>query len=154
MQPMAPGAAEALRESGSAAPAATSGGQREAAAAGLCPICLGAVDNAAHVDTCLHTFCFACIRQWAAVRAACPLCRQRFGRILHTVRADDDYQEYVLGPPGCQQSAAAAQSVLGTSPRWRYHLRPRPHRRPAARRRGRPPGDGERAPRTSDTSAR
>ncbi|XP_053788666.1 E3 ubiquitin-protein ligase Topors-like isoform X2 [Vidua chalybeata] len=151
---MAPGAAEALQESGSAAPAATSGGQREAAAAGLCSICLGAVDNAAHVDTCLHTFCFACIRQWAAVRAACPLCRQRFGRILHTVRADDDYQEYVLGPPGCQQSAAAAQSVLGTSPRWRYHLRPRPHRRPAARRRGRPPGDGERAPRTSDTSAR
>uniref|UniRef100_A0A674GKP0 RING-type domain-containing protein n=1 Tax=Taeniopygia guttata TaxID=59729 RepID=A0A674GKP0_TAEGU len=61
---MARGAAEALPDSGSAAPAATSGGQREAAAAGPCPICLGDVDNAAHVDTCLHTFCFACIRQW------------------------------------------------------------------------------------------
>uniref|UniRef100_A0A8C5JKT4 RING-type E3 ubiquitin transferase n=1 Tax=Junco hyemalis TaxID=40217 RepID=A0A8C5JKT4_JUNHY len=69
---MARGAAEALQESGSAAPAAPSGGQREAAAAGPCPICLGDLDDAAHVDTCLHTFCFACIRQWAAVRAACP----------------------------------------------------------------------------------
>ncbi|XP_005060935.1 PREDICTED: E3 ubiquitin-protein ligase Topors-like [Ficedula albicollis] len=95
---MARGAEEALQESGSAAPAASGGGQREPAAAGLCPICLGDLDNAAHVGTCLHTFCFGCIRQWAAVRAACPLCRQRFGRILHTVRADDDYQEYELGP--------------------------------------------------------
>lgn len=152
---MARGAAEALQESGSPAPAAPSGEQREAAAAaGLCPICLGDLDNAAHVDTCLHTFCFACIRQWAAVSAACPLCRQRFGCILHSVRADDDYQEYVLGPPGCRQSAAPGQDALGPSPHWRYHLRPRPRRHPSVRRRGRPPGHGWRAPRSSDASAR
>lgn len=144
---MACGAEEALQESGSATPAGTSGGQWEAAAAGLCPICLGDVDNAAHVDTCLHTFCFGCIQQWAAVRAACPLCRQRFDRILHTVRADDDYEEYAVSPPGCQQSAAAGQGLRGTSPL--YRLRPRPRRHPAARRRGRPPADRGRTPRSS-----
>lgn len=146
---MAGTAKKALQESGAAKPAATGGGQWEAAAAGLCPICLGDVDNAAHVDTCLHTFCFGCIRQWAAVRAACPLCRQPFGRILHTVRADDDYEEYVVGPSSCQQSAAAGQRVRGTPPHWRYRLRPRPRRDPAARSRGR-----GRPPRSSDASAR
>uniref|UniRef100_A0A8C3V1G9 RING-type E3 ubiquitin transferase n=1 Tax=Catharus ustulatus TaxID=91951 RepID=A0A8C3V1G9_CATUS len=74
---MARGAEEARQESASAPPAGSSGGQREPAAAGLCPICLGDLDNAAHVGTCLHTFCFGCIRQWAAVRAACPLCSAR-----------------------------------------------------------------------------
>lgn len=150
---MAPGAEEALQESGSATAAGPGRGQWEAAAAGLCPICLDDVDEAAHVDTCLHTFCFGCIRQWAAVRAACPLCRQRFGRILHAVRADDDYQEYVVGPAGCRQSAAAGPGVRGTSPHWRYQLRPRPRGDPAAGRRG-PPAEGRgRDPRTSDTSA-
>ncbi|KAF4805344.1 E3 ubiquitin-protein ligase Topors-like protein [Turdus rufiventris] len=150
---MARSAEQALQESASAPPAGSSGGQREPAAAGLCPICLGDLDNAAHVGTCLHTFCFGCIRQWAAVRAACPLCRQRFGRILHTVRADDDYEEYEVGPSGCQQSAAAGHSVRATSPRWRYQLRPRPHRDRAAGRRGRPARGQGTAPRSSDTSS-
>lgn len=148
---MARPAEEAVQESGPARPAGTSAGQWEAAAAGLCPICLGDVDNAAFVDTCLHTFCFGCIRQWAAVRAACPLCRQHFGRILHTVRADDDYEEYAVSPPGCRQSAEPGQGGRGTSPR--YRLRPRPRRHPAARSRGRAAGHRGRAPGTSHTSA-
>ncbi|RMC19437.1 hypothetical protein DUI87_04048 [Hirundo rustica rustica] len=119
---MARGAEEVLQESGSATPAGTGGGQREAAAAGLCPICLGDVDNAAHVDTCLHTFCFGCIRQWAAVRAACPLCRQRFGRILHTVRADDDYEEITWNktndlPPTNSEGERDAAGLPGSRPK-------------------------------------
>uniref|UniRef100_A0A8C0FTI4 RING-type E3 ubiquitin transferase n=1 Tax=Bubo bubo TaxID=30461 RepID=A0A8C0FTI4_BUBBB len=52
-----------------------------------CTICLGEIIDAAHTDGCLHTFCFRCIQRWSASRAACPLCRTPFGRILHTVRS-------------------------------------------------------------------
>uniref|UniRef100_A0A8B9G3Z3 RING-type E3 ubiquitin transferase n=1 Tax=Amazona collaria TaxID=241587 RepID=A0A8B9G3Z3_9PSIT len=41
-----------------------------------CAICMSNISDAAHVDGCLHRFCFGCIRQWAARRAVCPLCRR------------------------------------------------------------------------------
>ncbi|XP_027736866.1 E3 ubiquitin-protein ligase Topors-like isoform X2 [Empidonax traillii] len=152
LQNMAPGAEEAPLESGSATTAGKSQRQWEAVAAGLCPICLDSMDDTAHVIPCLHTFCFGCIRQWAAVRGVCPLCRQHFGRILHTVRADDDYQEYMVPSSSRQQSPAAGQRVRSRSPQWRYHLRPRPNNNPTAGRRGPAERDQGRAPRNSDTS--
>ncbi|XP_027565591.1 E3 ubiquitin-protein ligase Topors-like [Pipra filicauda] len=133
---MAPGAEEALQESGSATTAGTSQRQWEAVAEGLCPICLDNMDDTAHIIPCLHTFCFGCIQQWAAVHAVCPLCRQHFSRILHMVRADDDYQECVVASSSRQQSPAARQRVRSRSPQWRYHLRPRPNNNPTAGRRG------------------
>ncbi|KAK4816410.1 hypothetical protein QYF61_016846 [Mycteria americana] len=138
---MASRAAEAPEQSGSAATAATSqlqrAGRREAAADARCSICLGEMDNAAFVDGCFHTFCFGCIQRWAARRAACPLCRRRFDRLLHTVRVDDGYREYVVGSSARRQRSVARERARSRSPQRHYHLRPRPtNDEPAAGRRG------------------
>ncbi|XP_050769558.1 E3 ubiquitin-protein ligase Topors-like [Gymnogyps californianus] len=160
---MALGTKEVLQDSGSAMTAGMSqmqqAGRREAVADGWCPICLDNMDNAAYIDVCFHAFCFDCIRQWAAMRAACPLCRWPFNRILHTVRADNNYQEYMVGSSTCWQRTAARQRVRSRSPQRRYHLRPRPNNNePAAGRRGPVGRDraawGDAAPRTSDASTR
>lgn len=63
-----------------------------------CPICLDRFDNVSHLDRCLHRFCFCCIQEWAKNKAECPLCKQPFNSIIHSVRAEDDFKEYVLRP--------------------------------------------------------
>ncbi|XP_021237014.1 E3 ubiquitin-protein ligase Topors-like [Numida meleagris] len=62
-----------------------------------CAICLDNINNMACVVSCFHRFCSGCIQRWATRRPVCPLCRQPIDRVLHTVRADDNYQEYVVG---------------------------------------------------------
>uniref|UniRef100_A0A8B9E0Z3 E3 ubiquitin-protein ligase Topors n=1 Tax=Anser cygnoides TaxID=8845 RepID=A0A8B9E0Z3_ANSCY len=140
-------AEEDLKQSGSAGTA--SGGQMqqagpsEEAAGERCPICLGTTRNTAYVSTCFHTFCFRCIRRWAATRSTCPLCRQPIDRILHTVRADDDYQQYVCRSSARGRRNAARERVRSRSPQRRYDLRPRPSNNgPAAGRRA-PQGIGQ-----------
>lgn len=95
------GSEEPLEERGSAAMASRSHlqqeGPLEASDDYRCAICLDNISNMACVDPCFHRFCSGCIRRWATTRAVCPLCRQPIDRVLHTVRADDDYQEYVVG---------------------------------------------------------
>uniref|UniRef100_A0A8B9MF30 RING-type E3 ubiquitin transferase n=1 Tax=Accipiter nisus TaxID=211598 RepID=A0A8B9MF30_9AVES len=61
-----------------------------------CPICLGCIEDAAYMVVCLQPFCFACIKDWARSRARCPLCRQPFDLLMHSVQADNDYKEYVV----------------------------------------------------------
>uniref|UniRef100_A0A8D0G8D4 E3 ubiquitin-protein ligase Topors n=1 Tax=Sphenodon punctatus TaxID=8508 RepID=A0A8D0G8D4_SPHPU len=63
-----------------------------------CPICLDRFDNMAYLDRCLHKFCFRCVQEWSKNKAECPLCKQPFHSIFHTVRAEDDFKEYVLRP--------------------------------------------------------
>ncbi|XP_021236807.1 E3 ubiquitin-protein ligase Topors-like [Numida meleagris] len=62
-----------------------------------CPICLDSMDDASHVMPCLHQFCFGCIRRWVETRPKCPLCKRRVRSILHSVRADDSFEEFVVG---------------------------------------------------------
>ena len=71
-----------------------------------CPICLDSWDNAAYVMPCLHQFCYACIVRWAESKPECPLCKRRIVSIVHSVRADNDFEEHVLTP-------SAASSVVG-----------------------------------------
>ncbi|XP_076019304.1 uncharacterized protein LOC143010700 [Genypterus blacodes] len=63
-----------------------------------CPICLDRFNNLAYLDRCLHRFCFPCIQEWSHNKAECPLCKQPFTSILHSVRAEDDFKEYTLRP--------------------------------------------------------
>eukprot|EP00075_Anas_platyrhynchos_P013444 XP_027302697.1 E3 ubiquitin-protein ligase Topors-like [Anas platyrhynchos] len=137
-----PSRAEQDREQSGSTATAGSGqmqqaGPSETAARERCPICLGTTRNTAYTYTCFHAFCFRCIRRWAANSSACPLCRQPIDRILHTVRADDDYQQYVCRPSAHGRRNAARERVRSRSPQRRYNLRPRPtNNGPAAGRRG------------------
>jgi len=53
-----------------------------------CAICLNRPTGreGAVVENCRHSFCFVCIVHWASLARVCPLCKQRFGAILHDVR--------------------------------------------------------------------
>ncbi|XP_012986015.2 E3 ubiquitin-protein ligase Topors isoform X2 [Melopsittacus undulatus] len=63
-----------------------------------CPICLDRFDNVSYLDRCFHRFCFRCVQEWSKNKAECPLCKQPFFSIFHTIRADDDFKEYILSP--------------------------------------------------------
>ncbi|XP_043916938.1 E3 ubiquitin-protein ligase Topors [Protopterus annectens] len=61
-----------------------------------CPICLDRFNNISYLNQCLHRFCFRCIKEWSKNKAECPLCKQPFNSILHSIRAEDDFKEYTL----------------------------------------------------------
>lgn len=64
-----------------------------------CPICLDSWREPSFVMPCLHCFCYDCILQWADNKTHCPLCKGKMTSILHSVRADDDFEEHVIIPP-------------------------------------------------------
>lgn len=61
-----------------------------------CAICLGQPENKSFTDSCFHQFCFSCLAEWAKVKAECPLCKQRFKSIIHSVRSLEDYDQYFV----------------------------------------------------------
>ncbi|NWW97882.1 TOPRS ligase, partial [Caloenas nicobarica] len=65
----------------------------------VCPICLDSWEEASYVTPCLHRFCYPCILQWAENKPKCPLCKGRIFSIVHSVRADDDFEEHIVTPP-------------------------------------------------------
>nr|XP_041567008.1 E3 ubiquitin-protein ligase Topors-like [Taeniopygia guttata]XP_041567010.1 E3 ubiquitin-protein ligase Topors-like [Taeniopygia guttata]XP_041567012.1 E3 ubiquitin-protein ligase Topors-like [Taeniopygia guttata] len=102
-----------------------------AAADGLCPICLGNLENATCVEVCRHYFCFICIWEWAKLTETCPLCKQPFKRLLRAGTADNNHEERVAGRLVCpppkegsqdpeQMPRAALQDagVMTPSPPW------------------------------------
>ncbi|XP_068164902.1 E3 ubiquitin-protein ligase Topors-like isoform X2 [Antennarius striatus] len=84
----------------------------EASPDSKCPICLDRFNNLAYLDRCLHRFCFPCIQEWSHSKAECPLCKQPFASILHSVRAEDDFKEYMLRPPPPGSGVAATVAVV------------------------------------------
>lgn len=64
-----------------------------------CPICLDTWSNAGYVLPCLHQFCFECIQRWAERKPKCPLCKGRVTSIVHSVQADNDFEELTIRPP-------------------------------------------------------
>ncbi|KAM4564190.1 uncharacterized protein V3H82_013211 isoform 2-T2 [Fundulus diaphanus] len=101
-------------------PTTSSGGARPAVAAeaspdSKCPICLDRFNNLAYLDHCLHRFCFPCIQEWSHNKAECPLCKQPFASILHSVRAEDDFKEYTLQPPPPPPPRAAASQLTAST---------------------------------------
>lgn len=90
-----------------------------------CAICLGAPENKSFTDSCFHTFCFACLAEWAKVKAECPLCKQRFKSIIHSVRSLEDYDQYFVGelqrPP--QSTRFPYMSAIGIGWRDEFEIR-------------------------------
>ncbi|XP_029695423.1 E3 ubiquitin-protein ligase Topors-like isoform X2 [Takifugu rubripes] len=91
-----------------------------------CPICLDRFNNLAYLDRCLHRFCFPCIQEWSHNKAECPLCKQPFASILHSVRAEDDFKEYTLQPAPNNSSVAATVAMvaaMASAARSNHHMR-------------------------------
>ncbi|KAF7265351.1 hypothetical protein GWI33_021200 [Rhynchophorus ferrugineus] len=61
-----------------------------------CAICLGSCTNKCFSDSCMHQFCFKCLLEWSKIKAECPLCKQRFKSIIHNVKSNEEYDEYVV----------------------------------------------------------
>jgi hypothetical protein len=49
-----------------------------------CPICLEQMKLPSRLDSCFHSFCFACIIEWAKQTVTCPLCKSAFGSLIHS----------------------------------------------------------------------
>lgn len=63
-----------------------------------CPICLDTFSNISCLDRCLHRFCFRCILEWSKNKAECPLCKQQFNSIYHSIKSEQDFKTYDLQP--------------------------------------------------------
>lgn len=63
-----------------------------------CPICLDIFNNISYLDLCLHKFCFRCIHEWSKNKAECPLCKQPFHSIYHSIKSEQDFKKYDLRP--------------------------------------------------------
>lgn len=63
-----------------------------------CPICLDIFNNISYLDLCLHKFCFRCIHEWSKNKAECPLCKQPFNSIYHSIKSEQDFKKYDLKP--------------------------------------------------------
>uniref|UniRef100_A0A3P9A8X2 E3 ubiquitin-protein ligase Topors n=1 Tax=Esox lucius TaxID=8010 RepID=A0A3P9A8X2_ESOLU len=70
----------------------------EASPDSKCPICLDKFNNMAYLDLCLHKFCFRCIHEWSKNKAECPLCKQPFHSIYHSIKSEKDFKQYDLRP--------------------------------------------------------
>ncbi|KAI5609295.1 E3 ubiquitin-protein ligase Topors [Silurus asotus] len=80
-----------------------------------CPICLDRFVNVASVERCLHRFCFRCIREWAKNKAECPLCKQPFRSIFHSVRAENDFKEFVVLEDNAQNATTSATVTMAAA---------------------------------------
>ncbi|XDV15011.1 hypothetical protein PO909_015165 [Leuciscus waleckii] len=101
-----------------------------------CPICLDHFKNISYLDVCLHKFCFCCIHEWSKNKAECPLCKQPFNSIYHTIKSEDNYKRFDLRPT----ENGSFGNMAGQ--RFRYRTTLTGDRRPATRRTSPPPDHG------------
>ena len=93
-----------------------------------CAVCLNnkQMDIIARIDSCAHTFCFACILEWSKVRAICPLCKQAFKLITRERYSGEIVEEVRVQPP--QSGTSRRFSNLNEVLHWvDQHRRERPH---------------------------
>uniref|UniRef100_A0A131Y9F6 E3 ubiquitin-protein ligase Topors n=1 Tax=Ixodes ricinus TaxID=34613 RepID=A0A131Y9F6_IXORI len=81
-----------------------------------CAICLGKPENKSFTDSCFHTFCFGCLAEWAKLKPECPLCKQRFKSIIHSVRSLEDYDQYFLSEEQHRTRSLYSTSFSGDGP--------------------------------------
>jgi len=47
-----------------------------------CPICLGDIQSSTGTDTCRHSFCYSCVKEWSKSSLECPLCKTKYSKLL------------------------------------------------------------------------
>ena len=93
-----------------------------------CAVCLNnkQMDIIARIDSCAHTFCFACILEWSKVRAICPLCKQAFKLITRERYSGEIVEEVRVQNP--QSATSRRFSNLNEVLNWlNQHRRAGPH---------------------------
>ncbi|XP_013149699.1 PREDICTED: E3 ubiquitin-protein ligase Topors-like [Papilio polytes] len=86
-----------------------------------CAICLGTCRNNSFTDSCLHQFCFKCLLTWSKVKPECPLCKQTFRSIIHNVRSNHQYEEYMVEQRQTEEATERIDiNTLATTRRFRY----------------------------------
>ncbi|XP_075975528.1 topoisomerase I-interacting protein isoform X2 [Anticarsia gemmatalis] len=87
-----------------------------------CAICLGTCKNKSFTDSCLHQFCFTCLLTWSKVKAECPLCKQAFRSIIHNVRSNHQYEEYLVVQRHTEEASSRIEidRVTNATHRFRY----------------------------------
>ena len=64
-----------------------------------CPICLGRIADKCVAGSCLHNFCFVCLKEWSKQKPVCPLCKQPFEKIIYSIKSENVYKEWVVPKP-------------------------------------------------------
>uniref|UniRef100_A0A0P4WH92 RING-type E3 ubiquitin transferase n=1 Tax=Scylla olivacea TaxID=85551 RepID=A0A0P4WH92_SCYOL len=59
-----------------------------------CPICLGNITDKCMANSCHHCFCLVCLKEWSKQKAVCPLCKERFTKIIYDIRSDTEFKEW------------------------------------------------------------
>lgn len=73
-----------------------------------CPICLGHITDKCVADSCLHSFCLVCLKEWAKQKAVCPLCKLTFTKIMHDIKSETEYKEWKVPRPDPVAERSAA----------------------------------------------
>lgn len=68
-----------------------------------CPICLGEISDRCVADSCFHGFCLICLKEWSKQKPVCPLCKQKFTKIMYDIKSESDYKEWKVPVPDPQQ---------------------------------------------------
>ncbi|MPC48948.1 E3 ubiquitin-protein ligase Topors [Portunus trituberculatus] len=59
-----------------------------------CPICLGNITDKCMANSCQHCFCLVCLKEWSKQKAVCPLCKERFTKIIYDIKSDKEFKEW------------------------------------------------------------
>lgn len=89
-----------------------------------CSICLGRCCNKCFTDACMHYFCFTCLVEWSKIKAECPLCKKPFRSIIHNVKSENMYDEYLVQttPSRFPYTDDGINIFLQDSRRYRYRF--------------------------------
>ncbi|XP_064088178.1 LOW QUALITY PROTEIN: E3 ubiquitin-protein ligase Topors-like [Macrobrachium nipponense] len=85
-----------------------------------CSICLGSITDKCVADSCLHSFCLLCLKEWSKQKAVCPLCKLGFTKIMYEIKSETEYKEWKVplpDPPERNQGIANFQEFLNAETR-------------------------------------
>lgn len=88
-----------------------------------CPICLDTWGSPAFTVPRCHQCCLPCIQRWAVTK---PECKRRLTAIVHSVQADDKFEELVISPSAAASIDAVSSSEAQAAWPWAAWVAPSP----------------------------
>ena len=76
-----------------------SGGSDDNTIQNQCPICHNEITNRALTDSCLHEFCYQCLRQSSLHNNLCHHCWTLYSNIIHDIRSDTQFSRAPVSDP-------------------------------------------------------